>query len=44
MTTTVESMQPRGAELWPLSVKGYRALADLGLIPKNTELLYFHFQ
>jgi Uma2 family endonuclease len=29
-----------GAQLWPLSVAGYRALRDLGLIPKNTELLY----
>src|SRR5580658_559422 len=30
----------RGAQLWPLSVAGYRALGELGLIPKNTELLY----
>jgi hypothetical protein len=29
----------RGAQLWPLSVAGYRALGELGLIPKNTELL-----
>jgi Uma2 family endonuclease len=30
----------RGAQLWPMSVAGYRALGELGLIPKNTELLY----
>ena len=30
----------RGAQLWPLSVAGYRALGELGLIPRNTELLY----
>ena len=30
----------RGAQLWPLSVAAYRALGELGLIPKNTELLY----
>jgi Uma2 family endonuclease len=30
----------RGAQLWPLSIAGYRALGELGLIPKNTELLY----
>ncbi|HEV7926375.1 MAG TPA: Uma2 family endonuclease [Verrucomicrobiae bacterium] len=30
----------RGAQLWPLSAAGYRALGELGLIPKNTELLY----
>jgi Uma2 family endonuclease len=29
-----------GAPLWPLSVAGYHALGELGLIPKNTELLY----
>jgi Uma2 family endonuclease len=29
-----------GAQLWPLSVAGYRALGELGLIPKSTELLY----
>lgn len=30
----------RGAPLWPLSVAGYHALGEAGLIPKNTELLY----
>jgi Uma2 family endonuclease len=30
----------RGAPLWPLSVAAYRALGEMGLIPKNTELLY----
>lgn len=30
----------RDARLWPLSVAAYRALAEAGLIPKNTELLY----
>jgi Uma2 family endonuclease len=30
----------RGAKLWPLSVTAYRALGEMGLIPKNTELLY----
>jgi len=30
----------RGAKLWPLSVQAYRTLGELGLIPKNTELLY----
>ena len=26
--------------VWPLSVKAYHVLGDLGLVPKNTELLY----
>ena len=30
----------RGAPIWPLSVAAYRALGEMGLIPKNTELLY----
>lgn len=30
----------RGAPLWPLTVTAYRALGEMGLIPKNTELLY----
>lgn len=30
----------RGAQIWPLSVAAYRVLAEAGLIPKNTELLY----
>jgi Uma2 family endonuclease len=42
MTNAVESppVPLSGAPLWPLSVAGYRALGELGLIPKNTELLY----
>jgi Uma2 family endonuclease len=42
MTNAVESppVPLRGAQLWPLSVTGYRTLGELGLIPKNTELLY----
>jgi len=42
MINAVESppVPLRGARLWPLSVAGYRALGELGLIPKNTELLY----
>jgi Uma2 family endonuclease len=31
---------PQGAQLWPLSVKAYHALGELGLIPEKTELLY----
>jgi Uma2 family endonuclease len=30
----------RGAEVWPLSVEAYHALADARLIPERTELLY----
>lgn len=30
----------RGPQLWPLGVKAYHALGDLGLIPEKTELLY----
>ena len=39
---TVESLPVplHGAQLWPLSVAAYRALGEMGLIPKNTELLY----
>ncbi len=29
-----------GAPLWPLSVAAYRALGEMGLMPKNTELLH----
>ena len=29
-----------GAEVWPLSVEAYHALADARLIPERTELLY----
>src|SRR5437763_8219189 len=30
----------RGAKFWPLSIEAYHALAEAGLIPENTELLY----
>ena len=42
MMNVVESppVPLRGAQLWPLSVAGYRALGEMGLVPKNTELLY----
>ena len=30
----------RGPQVLPLSVKAYRALGEMGLIPKQTELLY----
>src|ERR1035438_10137926 len=29
-----------GPQVWPLGVKAYHALGDLGLIPEKTELLY----
>jgi len=40
--TVIEAQKPvvRGPELWPLGVKAYHALGDLGLIPEKTELLY----
>ena len=28
------------AQIWPLSVKAYHALGEMGLIPEKTELLY----
>lgn len=31
---------PQGAKLWPLSIAAYHTLAEAGLIPENTELLY----
>src|SRR2546426_10314012 len=31
---------PRGPQIWPLSVKAYHALGEMGLIPEKTELLY----
>ena len=42
MTNVVESppVPLRGAPLWPLSLAVYRAFGEMGLIPKNTELLY----
>jgi Uma2 family endonuclease len=33
-------MPARDAEIWPLSVEAYHALAGAGLIPEHTELLY----
>jgi len=39
-TVAVCQTPVRGAEVWPLSVEGYEALGELGLIPKRTELLY----
>lgn len=30
----------RSPQVWPLSVKAYHALGEMGLIPKQTELLY----
>src|ERR1041385_1246334 len=40
--TAVESPKPapRGPQLWPVSVKAYHALGEMGLIPEKTELLY----
>jgi len=40
--TAVEAARAgaRGPQVWPLSVKAYHALGDLGLIPEKTELLY----
>jgi len=39
--TGTETLQPttRGPQVWPLGVKAYHALGDLGLIPERTELL-----
>src|SRR5208282_2985416 len=40
--TAIEAQKPvvHGPQLWPLGVKAYHALGDLGLIPEKTELLY----
>src|SRR5436190_15025741 len=40
--TQVEELKAgaRGPQVLPLSVKAYHALGDMGLIPKQTELLY----
>ncbi|MBI4326089.1 MAG: Uma2 family endonuclease [Chloroflexi bacterium] len=40
--TVVEATRTvaRGPQVWPLTVKAYHALGDLGLIPEKTELLY----
>lgn len=40
--TVIEAPKPavRGPQLWPLGVKAYHALGELGLVPEKTELLY----
>jgi hypothetical protein len=40
--TVIEAPKPvvRGPRVWPLGVKAYHALGDLGLIPEKSELLY----
>ena len=40
--TAVEApkVTARGPQVWPLGVKAYHALGELGLIPEKTELLY----
>lgn len=40
--TATEAPQPavHGPQVWPLGVKAYHALGELGLIPEKTELLY----
>ncbi len=40
--TVTETPKPvvRGPQVWPLGVKAYHALGELGLIPEKTELLY----
>src|SRR5436853_4833581 len=42
--TEVEARQTVGAgrrpRIWPLSVKAYHILGEMGLIPEKTELLY----
>ena len=40
--TVIEAPEPavRGPQVWPLGVKAYHALGELGLIPEKTELLY----
>lgn len=42
MTQAVENppKTAHGAKFWPLSVQAYHLLAEAGLIPENTELLY----
>ena len=39
-TAEIHQVPVRGAEVWPLSVEAYHALGEVGLIPKQTELLY----
>jgi Uma2 family endonuclease len=40
--TVIETPKPavRGPQVWPLGVKAYHTLGELGLIPEKTELLY----
>ena len=40
--TPTETPKPivAGPQVWPLGLKAYHALGDLGLIPEKTELLY----
>lgn len=40
--TAIETPKPevQGPKLWPLGIKAYHALGELGLIPERTELLY----
>ncbi|HRZ35852.1 MAG TPA: Uma2 family endonuclease [Candidatus Paceibacterota bacterium] len=40
--TVIEKPMPiaAGPQIWPLGVKAYHALGELGLIPEKTELLY----
>ena len=40
--TVIEAPQPvvRSPQIWPLGVKAYHALGELGLVPEKTELLY----
>ena len=40
--TAVETLPApaHGPRIWPLSLKAYRTLGDLGLIPKKTKLLH----
>ncbi|MCX6904819.1 MAG: Uma2 family endonuclease [Verrucomicrobia bacterium] len=40
--TVTEAVKPgtRGPKIWPLGVKAYHALGEMGLIPEKTELLY----
>lgn len=40
--TVIEAPKPvvGGPQVWPLGVKAYHTLGELGLIPEKTELLY----
>lgn len=39
-TPDIHPVPVRGAAVWPLSVEAYHASGEVGLIPKQTELLY----